>query len=176
MAHIWPYFVFHIAIRLYGKNWKKVTRYVGTRISAQVRSHAQKVLKDYSPKNPTYPEMASQSEMTDPPYHETIALPRDMNTRTYDHNQALQSKFDHEARQMGKSSGFTGDMADCLASNIAEARKRFRKTSGDTIDLGQLDQCEQDMLMQKIHVTKVSCDELSQPARPETDSCIPQDG
>lgn len=77
---------------------------------------------------------------------------------------------------MGKSSGYNGDMADCLASNIAEARKRFRKTSGDTIDLGQFDKCEQDMLMQKIHVTKVSCDELSQPARPETDSCIPQDG
>lgn len=27
-----------------------MTQYVGTRISAQVRSHAQKVLKDYSPK------------------------------------------------------------------------------------------------------------------------------
>ena len=38
-----------LAIRLYGKNWKKVTQHVGTRISAQVRSHAQKVLKDYSP-------------------------------------------------------------------------------------------------------------------------------
>ena len=37
------------AIQLYGKNWKKVTQHVGTRISAQVRSHAQKVLKDYSP-------------------------------------------------------------------------------------------------------------------------------
>ena len=46
---IFDLFLFHIAIRLYGKNWKKVTRYVGTRISAQVRSHAQKVLKDYSP-------------------------------------------------------------------------------------------------------------------------------
>lgn len=38
-----------IAIYLFGKNWKKVTQHVGTRISAQVRSHAQKVLKDYSP-------------------------------------------------------------------------------------------------------------------------------
>jgi len=33
---------------LYDKDWKKVTEYVGTRISAQVRSHAQKVLSDYS--------------------------------------------------------------------------------------------------------------------------------
>ena len=67
-------------------------------------------------------------------------------------------------------------MADCLASNFAEARKRFRKTSGDTIDLGQFEKKDQDQLMQKIHVTRVSCDELSQPARPDTESCIPQDG
>ena len=40
---------FHAAIKLYGKDWKKVTKYVRTRISAQVRSHAQKVLRDYSP-------------------------------------------------------------------------------------------------------------------------------
>ena len=37
--------ILFLAIRLYGKNWKKVTLHVGTRISAQVRSHAQKVLK-----------------------------------------------------------------------------------------------------------------------------------
>lgn len=35
-------------IELYSKDWKKVTAHVGTRISAQVRSHAQKVLSDYS--------------------------------------------------------------------------------------------------------------------------------
>ena len=40
---------FFVAIRLYGKDWKRVTAHVRTRISAQVRSHAQKVLKDYSP-------------------------------------------------------------------------------------------------------------------------------
>ena len=39
----------YLGIELYKKNWKKVTAHVGTRISAQVRSHAQKVLKDYSP-------------------------------------------------------------------------------------------------------------------------------
>ena len=33
---------------MYNKDWKKVTAHVGTRISAQVRSHAQKVLSDYS--------------------------------------------------------------------------------------------------------------------------------
>lgn len=38
-----------LGIKIYKKNWKKVTQHVGTRISAQVRSHAQKVLLDYSP-------------------------------------------------------------------------------------------------------------------------------
>lgn len=40
-----------LAIKLFDKDWKKVTSYVGTRISAQVRSHAQKVLSDYSNSN-----------------------------------------------------------------------------------------------------------------------------
>ena len=114
--------------------------------------------------------------MTEPPHHETIALPRDMTTRTYDHNQPLYSKLDNEARKPIASAAFNGDIADCLATNFAEARKRFRKTSGDTIDLGQFDKDGQDQLMQKIHVTRVSCHELSQPARPDTESCIPQDG
>ncbi len=33
---------FYIAIILYGKDWKKVEDYVGTRSGSQVRSHAQK--------------------------------------------------------------------------------------------------------------------------------------
>ena len=99
--------------------------------------------------------------MTEPPHHETIALPRDMTTRTYDHNQALYQQIDNEARKLGKTGATNGDIADCLASNFAEARKRFRKTSGDTIDLGQFEKKDQDQLMQKIHVTRVSCDELS---------------
>jgi len=32
------------AMNLYGKNWKKVQEYVGTRSTTQVRSHAQKHL------------------------------------------------------------------------------------------------------------------------------------
>ena len=51
-----------IAIQIYGKNWKKVTQHVGTRISAQVRSHAQKVLKDYSPSQQTGPEGRDRSK------------------------------------------------------------------------------------------------------------------
>lgn len=30
------------AIKIYGKNWKKVEDYIGTRTGAQIRSHAQK--------------------------------------------------------------------------------------------------------------------------------------
>ena len=59
------------------------------------------MLKDYSPKNQPYIEMVSQSEMTEPPHHETIALPRDLTTRTYDHNQALYQQIDNEARKPG---------------------------------------------------------------------------
>ena len=33
------------AIEIYGKDWKKVQKYVGTRTSTQARSHAQKVLR-----------------------------------------------------------------------------------------------------------------------------------
>ena len=36
---------FMVAIELYGKDWKKVQHYVGTRTSTQARSHAQKVLR-----------------------------------------------------------------------------------------------------------------------------------
>ena len=31
-----------LALRLYGKDWKKVEKYIGTRSGAQIRSHAQK--------------------------------------------------------------------------------------------------------------------------------------
>ena len=36
----WSLLNYYIGVRLYKKNWKKVTAHVGTRISAQVRSHA----------------------------------------------------------------------------------------------------------------------------------------
>ena len=77
--------------------------------------------------------------MTEPPHHETISLPRDQTTRTFDHNFGV-NRLEIDPRQKT----FNGDLADCLATNFAEARKRFRKTSGDTIDLGQFDKREQD--------------------------------
>ena len=55
-------FIVLLAIRIYGKNWKKVTQHVGTRISAQVRSHAQKVLKDYSPSQQARPDGRERSK------------------------------------------------------------------------------------------------------------------
>ena len=51
-----------LAIKLFDKDWKKVTSYVGTRISAQVRSHAQKVLSDYSNSNRKYHPNESSEE------------------------------------------------------------------------------------------------------------------
>ena len=54
--------IFPSAIRLYKKDWKKVTAHVGTRISAQVRSHAQKVLSDYSTGNKRSSEKNSEGD------------------------------------------------------------------------------------------------------------------
>ena len=83
--------------------------------------------------------------MTDPPHHETMSLQRDMNNaRTYDHNFGV-GKLEKIPRQQKQgTAAFNGDIADCLATNFAEARKRFRKTSGDTIDLAQFERCEPD--------------------------------
>lgn len=39
------------ALKIYGKNWNKVHRYVGTRTSAQTRSHAQKYFNKLVKKN-----------------------------------------------------------------------------------------------------------------------------
>jgi SHAQKYF class myb-like DNA-binding protein len=39
------------ALKIYGKNWNKVHRYVGTRTSAQTRSHAQKYFNKLHKKN-----------------------------------------------------------------------------------------------------------------------------
>ena len=85
--------MFVIAIRLYGKNWKKVTQHVGTRISAQVRSHAQKVLKDYSPNShiafiedddDENEGEQSKSENSEQNLNETMTLPKDHTQRTDD--------------------------------------------------------------------------------------------
>ena len=32
--------IFHIAMSLFGKDWKKVEQHIGTRSGAQIRSHA----------------------------------------------------------------------------------------------------------------------------------------
>jgi SHAQKYF class myb-like DNA-binding protein len=39
------------ALKLYGKNWNKVHKHVGTRTSAQTRSHAQKYFNKLTKKN-----------------------------------------------------------------------------------------------------------------------------
>lgn len=38
-------------IQMYGKNWKKIFKYVGTRSSNQIRSHAQKYFQKLDKKN-----------------------------------------------------------------------------------------------------------------------------
>ena len=38
--------IFYIALRLYGKDWKKVERHIKTRSGSQIRSHAQKFFQN----------------------------------------------------------------------------------------------------------------------------------
>ena len=69
-----------------------MTQHVGTRISAQVRSHAQKVLKDYSPNQDDdvdidyRHEVGSKNEMTDQLNTDTLNLPKDLTLRTDEPN------------------------------------------------------------------------------------------
>ena len=63
-----------------------MTQHVGTRISAQVRSHAQKVLKDYSPNNDMSEMDESDGEgvradlLSQQPYNDTMTMPKDNRT------------------------------------------------------------------------------------------------
>lgn len=106
-----------LGIRLYGKNWKKVTQHVATRISAQVRSHAQKVLKDYSPNNldKDDEEDGSKSEMTDQINNEAMKLPKDRSIRTEE------PKFSVEGIYIRPRVGSN----ECL-QNLNRGHKRYR--------------------------------------------------
>ena len=101
------------AIRLFGKNWKKVTQHVGTRISAQVRSHAQKVLKDYSPNSHAQEgHDPSKSEMTEQINNETMTLPKENTIRTDDVNHAA------PPMDMGVQQTSNDGINDCLTTNL----------------------------------------------------------
>ncbi len=117
-----------VAIELFGKNWKKVTQHVGTRISAQVRSHAQKVLKDYSPhsadKNDSHEDKSAISE-----HCETMNLPKDLTMRT-DEPYMMINRLDVGLR---KASG--EGLEEYLTANLNQGHKRYRNTAENTIDV-----------------------------------------
>ena len=152
-----------LAIELFGKNWKKVTAYVATRISAQVRSHAQKVLKDYSPHSADRDDDDQDSKSALSEHNETLTLPKDHTMRT-DEPQSAINRLDI----LRKVSGDEG----CLTTNLNHGHKRYRNTAENSIDVGQ----HNENFMSKIRVTHVECSELSQHVgKPPSESCIPQD-
>ena len=154
-----------VAIELFGKNWKKVTQYVGTRISAQVRSHAQKVLKDYSPHSADKNDF-NESKSAISEHNETMTLPKDHTMRTDEPYLAI-NRLDIGLRKV------SGDaLEECLTTNLNQGHKRYRNTAENTIDVGH-----HENFMSKIRVTHVDCSELSQHVgnKPPSDSCIPQD-
>jgi len=129
---------------------------VGTRISAQVRSHAQKVLTDYSP----------NSQLNDGEL--------DTGRVSSEHiNESLSMSKDHVRSELPVQQSDTGalkldDAEYHMSTNLNQGHKRQRKTAENTIDVS------------KIRVTQVGCSELSQPAlalkpKPPSEDCIPQD-
>ena len=118
--------VFIIAIRLFGKNWKKVTQHVGTRISAQVRSHAQKVLKDYSPNSQVNMD-DSKSEMSEQPDNESLTNPKEHTTRTDEPIYGI--------NRLTMGAGPASNDDNELMANLNQGRKRYRATAENSIDL-----------------------------------------
>lgn len=60
----------YIALKLHGKDWKKVEDYIGTRTGAQIRSHAQKyfirIEEELNCTGLAFPDSQSQSMTSEP--------------------------------------------------------------------------------------------------------------
>ena len=123
---------------MYGKNWKKVTQHVATRISAQVRSHAQKVLKDYSPNSQNHENgNASKSEDESSDQQEenhSLTHPKDHTMRTDEPNLPVKRLL------IGHNTASNEGLEDeCLTPDLNQNRKRYRKSVENTADNGGLD-------------------------------------
>ena len=126
-----------------------MTQHVGTRISAQVRSHAQKVLKDYSPNNNALADPADKSEMTEQPDNETLTLPKEQTMRTDEPNMGA------NRLEIGTKTALHGADEECLTTNLNQGQKRYRKAADDSIELTL-----HENLMRKIKVTQVAVSDL----------------
>lgn len=100
---------------------------MGSRISAQVRSHAQKVLKDYSPKETSLEDIASKSETTDRKLADHTNEPRA--------NAGL--NYDLKREWLDKLQAWN-DEVDYGFGNNQMVQKRQRITSADELVVSQL--------------------------------------
>ena len=60
-------------LRLFGKNWRKVEEFIGTRTGAQIRSHAQKVFNRLDKTSTTTKEstVANSNQLPEEPKHQS---------------------------------------------------------------------------------------------------------
>lgn len=105
-----------------------MTKHVGSRISAQVRSHAQKVLKDYSPKEKSLEDVGSKSEITD---RQLVDHTNEARTKAAGLNFILN-------RELLDKLQAKNDEVDYGFGNNQMVQKRQRITSADELVVSQL--------------------------------------
>jgi len=93
-----------------------------------VRSHAQKVLKDYSPNSQVNMD-ESKSDMSDQPDNESLTNPKEHTTRTDEPIYGL------NRLTMVPRPASNGDVEECQMANLNHGRKRYRATAENSIDL-----------------------------------------
>ena len=108
-------------------------------------------------------------EFSEQPNGDTMTLPKDHTMRTD------QPNFAQNRLEIGPQPVSNDEIDGSLTANLNLLKKRYRREAllEDSRDL-----IPDTNHMQKIRVTKVVCDELSQPAynKRNSDSCIPQEG
>ena len=95
-----------------------------------MRSHAQKVLKDYSPnsQNNMHPDELKSESSEQPDENQSLTHHKDQTVRTDEPNLPVKRLL------IGQNTASYDEIQDCLTPNLNQDRKRFRKSVENTID------------------------------------------